>query len=212
MKVLSLDLSTKTGFAVLDGEALIAYGSNTKLFNKFKPKTPTNWAEDYLFIEKAELVADYVKTLLSQYQVDIIAIEQTNGSRSRTTQKLLEFIHFAVLATIERECCRGKLVVYVDSSKWRSICGQYMGKDHRKHNRDVKEKKSTRMVMCGIKADGKITKKHLSVSWVNKKFGLHLILKDNDAADAISLAYAAMVMATAPEVPPVDIDKLLSSG
>jgi Holliday junction resolvasome RuvABC endonuclease subunit len=182
------------------------------LFKNFKPKTPSNFAEDFLFIEKAEIVADYVKTLLTQYQVDVIAIEQTNGSRNRTTQKFLEFIHFAVLATIDRECCRSNKVVYVDSSKWRSICGQYMNKDQCKHNQKVRDKKAIPMELCGIKASGKITKKHLSVAWVNQKFGLHLKLKDNDAADAISMAYAAMVMATTPKVPPVDVDKLLSSG
>jgi hypothetical protein len=40
----------------------------------------------------------------------------------------------------------------------------------------------------GIK--GKVTKKHLSVRWVNETFGFNMKVKDNDICDAVCLGSA----------------------
>jgi hypothetical protein len=89
---------------------------------------------------------------------------------------------------------------YIDTSRWRNICGQHMSKEQRKHNKDVKDGKIR----------GKITAKHLAVLWCNSKYGLNLLMKDEDAADAISLAWAWAEAETAIKPGRVDVDKVFA--
>lgn len=174
MTYLGLDLSTKTGYAVLRDGKLETYG-------KIHAKESDQPVPEYAMIERAKSVAAEVVKIVHEWAPSLICIEQTNLGRSRTTQKELEFIHYAVLDSLSWGF-KDK-VVYADTSAWRSALKVTLTKDQRKHNKAVK----------AGEVRGKITPKHLAVAYINQKYGLKLKLKDNDEADAICLAEYAQL-------------------
>jgi len=174
MLILGLDLSLKPGFAVLDSErGLVAYGTKRFNWREFDGSV----VDDFVKMYQAKEIASFIKNLVEEYEPDEIWIEQTNAGSFRNSQKLLEFIHFAVLDKIKLLGCKEK-VGYVDTSAWSSLLKIRQTKEDTKNNALVREKKKR----------GKITKKHLSVRWANASYGLTLKLKDNDAAEAIAIA------------------------
>ena len=176
-RVLALDLSTKPGWAVMEETSdgtlptLIAHGTNFKIK---KTELNPDYITDFHLLDKADLVAGFVLELLNTWKPDETWVEQTNGSSFRTSQKQLEFIHCAFLVMM-RELGLAKRVNYVDTSQWRKGMNIRMTKEQKLHNKAVKKKQ----------AKGKITPKHLAVEWVNKNYGLNLLLKDEDAAEGI---------------------------
>jgi Holliday junction resolvasome RuvABC endonuclease subunit len=196
MKVLGLDVSTKTGFAVISGGTLIEKGLI---------QTPAvimeNRVEDFSTLRRAEVMAQDIMRLIVRHQPDLICIEQTNAGRFRGAQKQLEFIHCLILFYLcnEQMGNYGDCLRYVDTSKWRSTLGVKLSKDQRKHNKNVKSKV----------ARGKITPKHLAVAWANEKYGLFLKLKDNDQADAIALATFGHLNGLKPLSVNFDIDSIV---
>lgn|GEM_PF-2626038 len=173
-KIVGLDLANTTGYAILAESKLTGYG----VLNSTHP-AETFRCHDYTYIERAKSLSRLCKELIIKESPDLIVIEQTNKSKSRFTQKQLEFIHYAVLEDLREY--RDK-IIYIDTSAWRTGLSLNATKEDRKHNALVKKKL----------ARGKITPKHRSVRWANETFDLTLKLKDNDIADAIALvAFAA---------------------
>lgn len=172
MKVIGLDLSTKTGWAVIDNLELRDHGNII-----VKDKNDYSVVPDYAQINRANSLALELKKIIQNHNPDMIIIEQTNAGSFRTSQKQLEFIHFAVLTMIE-SIGAAKCVKYVDTSQWRRGLSISLSKEQRIHNKQVKKKS----------ARGKITWKHLSVAWANKTYNINLKLLHNDIADAIALA------------------------
>jgi hypothetical protein len=177
MKVLALDLSTKTGWAIIEDDNKPIYG--------FIEAPSTNNYElvpDYDQLLRAKEIANQIKSVIILHEAiikfDHVYIEQTNTGSFRTSQKQLEFVHYAVLEML-REYGAANKVSYVDTSMWRRTLGIKLSTEQRAHNKKVSRKT----------AKGKITWKHLSVNWVNEKFGLELLLKDNDIADACCIAW-----------------------
>ena len=142
---------------------------------------------DFALLKSAIGLADRLMQLVAQYAPDRIYIEQTNGGRFRTSQKQLEFIHCAFL---QRLIEQHNLVRYVDTSRWRSMLNIKLTKDQRKHNKLVKIKQ----------ARGKITPKHLAVIWANETYGLTLLKKDHDIADALCIATYGYCVESRPQV------------
>ena len=181
MKVLGLDLSTHVGYAILDNSKVVVHGTkhleDIKIEEKavdYRGKVP-----DYNLISDAKLIAEWIRLTILSNQVEMVVIEQTNGGGFRTTQKQLEFIHYAVLDMLWSEYQFDDLIVkYIDTSKWRQLVGIKMTKEQLKHNQKC---------TAGT-AKGRVTKKHLAVAWANKTYGLKLLKKDHDAAEAIAMA------------------------
>lgn len=175
MKILGLDLSTKTGFGLVDSRGqLLSFGQITER----KLVQDSLLCDEYQMLARAEALASLViEDAVKPNRPDAIFIEQTNLGSKRETQKLLEFIHCVILIQLKKEGL-DKAVYYVDTSRWKSALGIKMTKEDREHNKLVKAKK----------ARGKITSKHLSVRWANNFYNLELKLKDNDMADAIAMA------------------------
>ena len=174
MKVLSLDLSLHTGFAIFENEKLITYGvcEAERVGKEDSPAYPIN------FIQAAERVGEFVFNLISNYHIDAVVIEESvQMSKDRYAQKQLEFIHFTVNSIAISSLVKR---VYLSPSQWRKILEIKMTKEDKIQNALVKKKK----------ARGKITKKHLSVRYVNETYGFQLLMKDNDKADAIGLGRA----------------------
>jgi hypothetical protein len=119
-------------------------------------------------------------------------VEETNRStKSRYSQKILEFLHNTLLVSLDkyRQGALTPPVFYLSTSEWRKILDQRLSKDDKINNKLVKAAADAGISKPkGIR--GKIGKKHLSVRWVNETYGLELKMKDNDSADAISLGTA----------------------
>ena len=121
-------------------------------------------------------------------------IEETNGSRARYTQKILEYIHCLFLDRFFE--LKNSLfdfpqeVIYISTSMWRKAIGIVMSKEDKKNNSKILKAKKEGRSKTDLGIRGKVTTKHLSVRHVNDKFGLNLKLKNNNEADSICLAEA----------------------
>jgi len=171
--ILGLDISKHTGFAILkDGEILSSGTFDVDC------KKHTNLVNEYNYIEESITLANFVLKLINDFNIDKIYIEQTNRGINRHSQKELEFLHYGILKRIFDKSVPEK-VNYVDTSAWRSLLKIRFSKEQKQHNKEVRSKKKR----------GKITTKHLVVNWVNLTFNKELILKDNNEADAVAIAY-----------------------
>lgn len=188
--ILALDMSTYTGYAVLhrSGTAYSVYK-----YGNISADDDTNSKYPWTYINKAESMAAKVSTLLTKFKPDVVIIEETNGSKSRYTQKLLEFIHYSVLLKMRAAKANVK---YINTSDWRKCLGIQMSKADKKSNTKLskakraasKAKEALDKKKLGI--SGKITKKHLAVRYINSTFNLDFKIKDNDIAEAICLGVA----------------------
>lgn len=176
MRVLALDVSTKTGWALFEDKIYSKSGyiekTHTKDFNvndepNKSPLYPHN------LVEAAEEIACRILNLVNELKPDRIVVENTVKGRNRHTQRLLEFIHFALIKAIQK-------FDYMDPGQWRYVVGLKMNNDDKKKNKAVNSGE----------ARGKITKKHLAIRKVKELFGLDLLVKENDRADAILLGVA----------------------
>lgn len=205
MKVLALDLSTKTGYAlfeshfvegsqrvsepklvehgqVLLGQPILAYG-------------PYPWC----FVTAAERIGAGIHELATCYLPDVFVIEETNLGRNRYSQKALEFIHFSVLKEINayfKEIGSKSIIYYISSSSWRKTLGLSLTKEDKKSNTKLSKAKSlaksrnTKLDKKALGIKGRINKKHIALRFVNHNYNLNFKVKDNDTADAICLGLA----------------------
>lgn len=195
MIILGLDVSTHTGYAVLnDDERIISGTAHTA--DLIRTLVPEEFPiEEYRFIREAVELGRWVLGMVSKYEPDFIYIEQTNRSKNRTTQKQLEFLHFGILESLSHVKHR---IRYIDTSAWRKILGMNFDKTQKEHNKRVKHKL----------ARGQVTKKHLAVFWASKKFNLKLLKKDNDQAEALAQGYAGFLIESARQKQSVSGQKL----
>lgn len=174
MNLLSLDISTNTGYAVFKDNEIIALGVIT-LKSKdidYKKSSAKSITE---MLKKVDELSYQITKLIHDYEIDEVVIEQTNKGRARYTQKFLEWLHYGAIRSVI--IALNKLPNYMDSSEWRKLNSLNLTDIDKKHNKKV----SQNIVK------GKITKKHLSVRLVNNIYKLDFKIKDNDKADAILL-------------------------
>lgn len=208
MRVLGLDLSSHTGWAVLesgDSPILIAYG--TQHFNEIEEIDGE--IPNFRSLRIAMEVSNFVVTLIDQHTPDYIVIENTNAGSFRGSQQTLEYIHAMVLSKLySNDGSHNKKVFYCDTSLWRSRLQIRLSKDQKKHN--AKASKARRDgKKTSKRGEGKITWKHLSVNYVNQNYNLNLKLKDNDASDAICLAEYGIRFAFNKNNKTIDLDEVL---
>jgi Holliday junction resolvasome RuvABC endonuclease subunit len=177
-RILSLDLSTKSGWAVFQNGVLEKSGELEKVnivnFNvNDKPWTQPEYPWNVM--QAARLISEDVEKLILQEKPTFIVVENSVKGKNSQTQRLIEWFHFTVLTVIKLQFLR---MAYMLPSAWRSAVNLRLSKDEKKNNREVSAGKKR----------GKITRKHLSVNMVNELYPhLELILKNNDQADAILL-------------------------
>jgi hypothetical protein len=191
-RVLSLDASTKTGWALFVDRELLKSGALPKVkvedFNVNKdpqksPKYPWN------IMDAAEAMSRLMADLVAEHKPDYVVIENTNKGKNRNTQRLLEWIHYVWVRNMRHLPI---VLKYMDTSEWRSLVGLWMTKEDTKRNREVKAGK-TKDPETG-KRRGKLNKKHLAVRMTNELYGKKLKLKDNDEADAILMGRAFLTL------------------
>lgn len=206
--ILSLDLSSKCGWAVLLSEdrdfSLLAYGQIPKSSEPIEPYPGS-------YVTWAYQVFGKINELIEKYTPDVLVIEETaGGSKSAYSQKILEFIHFLIARFIKET---GIKSVYYQTETWRRIVGCVMNtaeKDNNKELRALKKKnpdielvtdkngKSRKKAKRFKNKDGKsvtkIGRKHVNVRRANELLGKFLkkplIMQDEDTADALLLATA----------------------
>lgn len=190
-RVLSLDISTKTGYALIvssnDGIFLESYGTLPKISEPIGlyPSNYIDWA--YQCFEK-------ILELIDRFAPEVLVVEETSkGSKNAMSQKILEFIHF-LLAKFIKET--GIKSVYVMTEQWRREIGCQMSKvekDRNKEVRDYKKKNNTNIAYDkNGKRTGLIGRKHVNIRRVSEIFADQLIRplkrKDEDLADGLGLA------------------------
>jgi Holliday junction resolvasome RuvABC endonuclease subunit len=191
-KILSLDVSSKTGWASIlsedSGIKLESYGMISKISQPDGPY-PT------VFVDWAYLIFNEIEKLINKFKPDILVIEETvAGSKAVYSQKILEFSHFLLAKYIKESNIRS---VYLLTGAWRHEVGAKMTKEESEHNKIVKEykKKNSTKIARDIKGNriGKLTKKHINIRRANEIFGRFLKeplrKKNEDEADALLLAY-----------------------
>lgn len=108
MKILGLDTSTvSTGYAVLDNEKLISYGT-------IKTHKKADLLDKIIYIE------EHIKQIIKAKEVDFIVIEDLAVTRSASTTKALAGLLYHLLTEFRK---RELLVVQARPSTWRSVCG-----------------------------------------------------------------------------------------
>jgi len=184
MRILSLDISTKTGWAFFDNCVLSKYGRIDivdKKFNKIDYKVFSQQTLVGMFFALGNFYRSISK-LFKEINPDVIVVEQTNLGRQRISQKMLEWLH--LIACLVSLTLFHKFPVFLDSSDWRKIVGLRLTKADKDHNKAIKKQGKR----------GKIGKKQLAIRIVNEKYKDRLQqllkMKDNDIADAILVADA----------------------
>ena len=191
-RILSLDVSTKTGWALLvsDGEnfTLEKYGKIDKTTEP-EGQYPGNYI-DWAYDVWASICA-----IKDELKPDVLVIEETSaGSKSIYAQKILEWIHFLLAKTIKE--CNIK-VTYLLTEQWRRETGCLMTKEESKHNKAVKKFKEKNNTSIAYNEEGKrigkITRKHVNIRRANEIFLKFLKeplrKKDEDVADSLLLAF-----------------------
>jgi Holliday junction resolvasome RuvABC endonuclease subunit len=190
IKILSLDISTKTGWSlaeIIDNKTynLIDAGTLDKRDQPHDdyPKNYLDWACN---------CAIDIEKLIEQYTPDRLIIEETSkGSKNNFSQKILEFIHCFVAMYISKFKIK---TTYYRTEEWRRMVGCLMSKEEKKQNANIRKEKRSKGTVVVKNDEGKrigiVGKKHVNVRKANELFNLDLKLKDEDRADAILLGYA----------------------
>ena len=201
MKYLALDLSTKTGYAVFDGDTLIEYGlikSEKKSHYKSDVKSYKDLGDNYPlnFINTAKEVTRMCKEVYTQHKCEFAVIEHTETGKARLSQRLLEWINYAVANEFLE---RGIPIKYLFVSEWRNATKCYLKywPEHKLWNTKINKLKAkatpTKSGAKIAKIDGKIVtkvdQKKLSIIIANEAYGI--TIKDDNIADAINLGRAA---------------------
>lgn len=136
MRLLCLDLSTNSGWALIDDGKLCKFGNIRHKVegDETHEVYPTN------FRDMAEAVARDCMKIALEHKPDLIVIEETNKGKNRYSQKQLEFIHYAVNAELVRVGFIYK-IRYLDTSEWRKLLGLHLDKDQRTRNNEVQKQR-----------------------------------------------------------------------
>ena len=196
MRVLVFDISTSTGWALLEGEmGAVPKILETGIVNNDLPVS--SFGEfPFSYYHAAKAIADKLLTVLAKADgfpagaIDVVVIEEINKPGrfgNRYSQKVLDFIHCLTLQWMLKATLSKFKVVYVNTSDWRKVIGGNLTKADKAMNIKVRKlkKAGNKEALKALGVRGKVTKKHVAIRYVNATFGLDLKMKDNDIADAI---------------------------
>jgi hypothetical protein len=192
LTVLSLDLSTKSGWALAEFDytkekpLLVDYGATKKIAVK-DSQSPIE------LYGRAWDVVNQIDVILEQHKPNCIVIESVNRGRARFSQLQLDFIHFAIIHELLGDYGIDA-IKYIDTSKWRKTLELKLSKEDKINNKKWKDYRINNFLPKPTKGKGKKTWKHLSVEYVNKTYNKEFKQKDNDICDAICLLDAYFKM------------------
>lgn len=185
MKLIALDVSSKSGWAVfLDGSPT-HYGT---LFSDKKLADFGTYPCNYIqfAIYTAERLLSEVVMQHWEPSVQVV-IEETNASKNNYSQKVLEYLHFWL---IKRFWELGINVSYVRSGEWRKAVQAKLSKEEKALNakiRRIKQQTGSKLAKIDGKVVGRKGRKHVSIRVANDLFGLNLKRNQEDTAEALLL-------------------------
>jgi hypothetical protein len=192
--IIAIDLSSHTGWAMFVGGECRAAGTFEveKKVSDFGPY-PGNYikfADQYV----AELVDHLMKVGgglgLHLQSVDAVVLEETTASKSNYSQKLLEYLHYALL---KRLLLWDRPIAYVRTGVWRAVVGAHQTKEERNLNAKIarlKKKTGAKLAKIDGKVVGKKDRKDYAIRVARDIFGKDFKKKDNNEVDARLLGYA----------------------
>lgn len=186
MRVLALDVSSKTGFATYDEGRPVEWGT------LFPDKTTKDFGEyPANFVEWAIYTVDRLMTeVVQKYWTSetTIVIEETNGnSKNCYSQKSLEYLHFWLNKRLKEI---GAKVVYVRSGEWRKFVEAKLSKEEKSLNAKIsriKMQTGKKLAKIDGKVVGRKGRKHVAIRRVEEEFGIELARKQEDVGDALLL-------------------------
>lgn len=186
-KVLALDVSTKTGWALFENGEPVAWGT------MFPDKTVKDFGQypvNFVLLAKYLSTRLYCEIVLPTKEkasnLEVI-IEETNSSKQNYSQKLLEYMHFCIVDRMFENDIRPK---YIRTGEWRKHVDAHMSKEEKSLNAKIariKKKTGKKLAKIDGKVVGKKGRKHVALRRVKEVFGIELLRKDEDAADALLL-------------------------
>lgn len=193
-KVLSVDLSSKTGYALLEilpDDSILRIESGTLKKTNLNPDLL--YPENYLMWAIDTWVQ--IRRTIEKFNPDFISVEETTikmtGSNN-FSQKFLEWTHKYLAEYLTQEF-KGQYS-YFKTDQWRVIVGcNTMTAEDKLKNKMVRDYKKSGSKFA-YDSDGKrislVNKKKLNLRKANEVFGLNLIMKEIDEADALCLGLA----------------------
>jgi hypothetical protein len=203
MKILAFDLSSHTGWAVIDGSELLGSGhfdvtisdwkNDISKTEQFPPQFPKNFA-----VAVRDIVNE-CEEILNVWKPDLVVTEFIEGSSRRFSQMFLDWLHFEFYSKMTE---LNQPYKYILNSDWRNHCGCWISQhpDLKKYNAKVgRAKRAAKPTKSGAKVakiDGKVVSrvngKKLSIMLASKHFNLDI--KSDDEADAINQCRAAQAI------------------
>lgn len=197
-RILSLDMSSKTGWALIVSSD---EGMNLEEYGMIKKSSEPDGRYPANYVDWANQVFEEIHSLIVKFEPSVLVIEETvAGSKQVYSQKILEWIHYLVAKYIKESHIEA---VYLLTGQWRAETGCSMTKEESKRNKEVREYKkkieketgAKPMAAYDIKGKriGLVNKKHVNIRRANEVYGKFLKeplrKKDEDEADALMLAY-----------------------
>lgn len=197
-RILSLDMSTKTGWALLESSST---GVNLEEYGKIAKTAEPPGQYPINYVDWAYQVFGEIVDLIDRLAPDVLVIEETaSGSKNIYSQKILEWIHFLVAKLIKESRIEA---TYLLTEQWRRETGCLMSKEESRRNKEVREYKKKIEKATGTKPTvaydingkriGLVNRKHVNIRRANEVFGEFLReplrKKDEDTADSLMLAY-----------------------
>lgn len=197
MKILALDISSRTGWAVLERTAGLPPSLKEFGLIELGKTILAHGSYPWCYVHAARSQRRQILNLIHRVRPDVIVVEETNLGKNRYSQKMLEFLHCEFLGVLLDD--NPPSVYYINSSAWRKALDMSLSSEDRKNNGKLYRAKrraadtGQKLDKASIGVKGRVGKKHLSVRYANATYNLSLKMKDNDIADAICLgsAYAA---------------------
>lgn len=192
-RILSLDISTKTGWALLISSKEGCFPESAGRLTQISEPAGI-YPENY--VDWAYQCYGEISDLIDNTAPDVLIIEETSrGSKNNFSQKILEFIHFLVAKYIKETKIKS---IYVMSEQWRRETGCKMSKQESVHNKQVRNYKKNNSSKIAYDEVGKrigiIGRKHVNIRRANEVFGQYLPgplkRKDEDMADSLMLGFA----------------------
>lgn len=185
MKVLALDVSSKTGWALLENESPLAWGT------LFPDKTVEDFGPyPFNYVEWAEYVVERLMTeVFLKYWVPgvIVVVEETNVGKNCYSQKRLEMLHFCLIKALRKT---GAEVKYVRTGEWRHFVDAKMSKEEKALNAKIariKKKTGKKLAKIDGKVVGRKGRKHVSIRRAEEIFGIEMQRSEEDAGEALLL-------------------------
>jgi hypothetical protein len=191
--IVSLDLSTKSGIArfhIKDGDIKSLHFET--LFPKKQIKEYGKYPFNYTDFAKdvgIRIVSEVSLIQVNHPDVEVV-IEEVTAGKNPYSQKILDFIHYAVLTGLQSKKVR---VSYIRTGIWRSKVGANLNDEEKRLNvkiSRIKKQTGQRLAKIDGKVVGKITRKHAALRCFKEHFGYELPLNMNDACDAVLIGLA----------------------